>query len=223
MPPLTAPEALETSMIHSLAGLLDEGGISRTRPFRAPHHTASMARDRGRRTRREKPGEVSLAHNGVLFLDEFPEYTRAVLETLRQPIETGEVIVARANAHVRYPCRFLLIAAANPCRCGQLYDADQACGRAPVCGEEYLSRISGPLMDRFDLRLEVPPVSYRDLDVPPGGETSRAIAARVADARARQAERFGKLGSGRPRQRRCRGARSWTRSRRRMRRARRCC
>jgi magnesium chelatase family protein len=195
LPPLSAAEALETSMIHSLAGLLDEGGISRTRPFRAPHHTASMAAIVGG-GRGAKPGEVSLAHNGVLFLDEFPEYTRAVLETLRQPIETGEVIVARANAHVRYPCRFMLIAAANPCRCGQLYDADQACGRAPVCGEEYLSRISGPLMDRFDLRLEVPPVSYRDLDVPPGGETSRAIAARVAEARARQAERFGKLGSG---------------------------
>jgi magnesium chelatase family protein len=99
-----------------------------------------------------------------------------VLETLRQPIETGEVIVARANAHIRYPCRFLLLAAANPCRCGHLYDADQACGRAPVCGQEYLARISGPLMDRFDLRLEVPPVSYRDLDVPPGGETSAVIA-----------------------------------------------
>jgi magnesium chelatase family protein len=91
-----------------------------------------------------------------------------VLETLRQPIETGEVIVARANAHIRYPCRFLLLAAANPCRCGHLYDADQACGRAPVCGEEYLARISGPLMDRFDLRLEVPPVSYRDLEMPRG-------------------------------------------------------
>jgi magnesium chelatase family protein len=195
MPPLTAPEALETSMIHSIAGLLDEGGISRTRPFRAPHHTASMAAIAGG-GRGAKPGEVSLAHNGVLFLDEFPEYPRAVLETLRQPIETGEVIVARANAHVRYPCRFLLLAAANPCRCGHLYDADQACGRAPVCGEEYLGRISGPLMDRFDLRLEVPPVSYRDLDVPPGGDTSEAIAERVACARARQADRFVKLGAG---------------------------
>jgi magnesium chelatase family protein len=194
MPPLTAPEALETSMIHSIAGLLDEGGISRTRPFRAPHHTASMAALVGG-GRGAKPGEVSLAHNGVLFLDEFPEYTRAVLETLRQPIETGEVIVARANAHIRYPCRFLLLAAANPCRCGHLYDADQACGRAPVCGEEYLARISGPLMDRFDLRLEVPPVSYRDLEMAPGGETSATIAARVADARARQADRFEKLGS----------------------------
>ncbi|MFW5641916.1 MAG: ATP-binding protein, partial [Roseicyclus sp.] len=141
-----------------------------------------------------KPGEISLAHNGVLFLDEFPEYQRAVLETLRQPIETGEVIVARANAHVRYPCRFLLVAAANPCRCGHLYDADQACGRAPVCGQDYLSRISGPLMDRFDLRLEVPPVSYRDLEVPAGGETSSAIAERVAAARDIQTARFAALG-----------------------------
>jgi magnesium chelatase family protein len=204
MPPLTAPEALETSMIHSLAGLLEEGGISRTRPFRAPHHTASMAAIVGG-GRGAKPGEVSLAHNGVLFLDEFPEYPRAVLETLRQPIETGEVIVARANAHIRYPCRFLLLAAANPCRCGHLYDADQACSRAPVCGEDYLSRISGPLMDRFDLRLEVPPVSYRDLDMPPGGDTSLAIAARVADARDRQARPIPRPGLTGPRQCRCRG------------------
>jgi magnesium chelatase family protein len=192
LPPLSAAEALETSMIHSLAGLLDEGGISRTRPFRAPHHTASMAAIVGG-GRGAKPGEVSLAHNGVLFLDEFPEYPRAVLETLRQPIETGEVIVARANAHVRYPCRFLLVAAANPCRCGHLYDADQACGRAPVCGQDYLSRISGPLMDRFDLRLEVPPVSWRDLDMPADGEASRVIAGRVAAARDIQAARFAGL------------------------------
>jgi len=194
MPPLTAPEALETSMIHSIAGLLDEGGISRTRPFRSPYHTASMAAIAGG-GRGAKPGEVSLAHNGVLFLDEFPEYARAVLETLRQPIETGEVVVARANAHIRYPCRFLLLAATNPCRCGNLYDADQACSRAPICGEEYLNRISGPLMDRFDLRLEVPPVSYRDLDIPPGGDTSETIAARVAKARAHQAKRFERLGT----------------------------
>ena len=193
LPPLTAPEALETSMVHSLAGLLDEGGISRTRPFRQPHHTASMAAIIGG-GRGAKPGEVSLAHNGVLFLDEFPEYQRSVLETLRQPIETGEVVVARANAHVSYPCRFLLVAAANPCRCGHLYDADQACGRAPVCGEDYLGRISGPLMDRFDLRLEVPPVSIQDLDRAPTGERSAQIAARVAAARDIQTSRFAGLG-----------------------------
>jgi magnesium chelatase family protein len=182
-------------MIHSLAGLLDEGGISRTRPFRAPHHTASMAAIVGG-GRGAKPGEISLAHNGVLFLDEFPEYPRAVLETLRQPIETGEVVVARANAHVKYPCRFLLVAAANPCRCGHLYDAEQACGRAPVCGQDYLSRISGPLMDRFDLRIEVPAVSYRDLEAPAGGESSAKIAARVRAARKIQADRFAGLDCG---------------------------
>ena len=194
LPALSAPEALETSMIHSLAGLLDDGGISRTRPFRAPHHTASMAAIVGG-GRGAKPGEISLAHNGVLFLDEFPEYPRAVLETLRQPIETGDVVVARANAHVTYPCRFLLIAAANPCRCGQLYDAAQACGRAPLCGVDYMGRISGPLMDRFDLRLEVPPVAYADLDLPATGERSAVVAKRVAAARAVQAARFSALGA----------------------------
>ena len=189
LPPLTPMEALETSMIHSLAGLLDEGGISRTRPFREPHHTASMAAIVGG-GRGAKPGEISLAHNGVLFMDEFPEFPRMVLETLRQPIETGEVMVARANAHVKYPCRFLLVAAANPCKCGYLTDPERACSRAPNCGEDYLGRISGPLMDRFDLRIEVPPVAFTDLDLPSDGETSAAVAARVAEARAVQEARF---------------------------------
>lgn len=189
MPPLTPAEALETSMIHSLAGLLDEGGISRERPFREPHHTASMAAIVGG-GRGARPGEVSLAHNGVLFLDEFPEFSRPVLETLRQPLETGEVMVARANAHIRYPCRFLLVAAANPCRCGYLSDPARACGRAPGCGEDYLGRISGPLLDRFDLRIDVPPVAYADLNLPSSGESSVDVAARVAAARDRQTERF---------------------------------
>lgn len=189
LPPLTPAEALETSMIHSRAGLLREGGISRARPFREPHHTASVAALVGG-GRGAGPGEISLAHNGVLFLDELPEYPRAVLETLRQPVETGEVVVARANAHVRYPCRFLLVAAANPCRCGHLGDAARACGRAPACGEDYLGRISGPLLDRFDLRVEVPPVAFADLDLPGSGESSATVAARVAAARALQAERY---------------------------------
>ncbi|WP_322865192.1 YifB family Mg chelatase-like AAA ATPase [Aquicoccus sp. G2-2] len=189
LPPLSATEALETSMIHSLSGLLDEGGISRTRPFREPHHTASMAAIVGG-GRSARPGEISLAHNGVLFMDEFPEFPRTVLETLRQPIETGEVVVSRANAHVRYPCRFLLMAAANPCKCGYLPDPARACTRAPLCGQDYLGRISGPLMDRFDLRIEVPPVAYSDLDLPPSGDTSAEVAARVATARAVQASRF---------------------------------
>ncbi|NBE06656.1 YifB family Mg chelatase-like AAA ATPase [Paragemmobacter ruber] len=189
LPPLSAAEALETSMIHSLAGLISEGGISRTRPFREPHHTASMAAIVGG-GKGAKPGEISLAHNGVLFLDEFPEFARPVLETLRQPIETGEVVVARANAHIRYPCRFLLIAAANPCKCGYLTDPSRACTKAPICGEDYLGRISGPLMDRFDLRVEAPPVAWQDLDLPPTGDSSATVAARVAAARARQTARF---------------------------------
>jgi magnesium chelatase family protein len=190
LPPLSPAEALETSMIHSLAGLLDEGGISRARPFREPHHTASVAAIVGG-GRGAKPGEISLAHNGVLFMDEFPEFPRTVLETLRQPIETGEVVVARANAHTRYPCRFLLIAAANPCKCGYMAEPARACARVPQCGEDYLGRISGPLMDRFDLRVEVPPVAFSDLDLPASGDSSAEVAARVARARDVQAVRFG--------------------------------
>ncbi|MFK7940194.1 MAG: YifB family Mg chelatase-like AAA ATPase [Roseovarius sp.] len=189
LPPLTPPEALETSMIHSMVGLLDEGGICRTRPFREPHHTASMAAIVGG-GRRAHPGEISLAHNGVLFMDEFPEFSRAVLETLRQPIETGQVMVARANAHVKYPCQFMLIAAANPCKCGHLADPGRACTRAPLCGEDYMGRISGPLMDRFDLRVDVPPVAFTDLDLPSDGDSSAQVAERVAAARAVQQARF---------------------------------
>ncbi|QYK41196.1 MAG: YifB family Mg chelatase-like AAA ATPase [Paracoccaceae bacterium] len=189
LPPLSAVEALETSMVQSLAGLMGEGGISRTRPFCEPHHTASMAAIVGG-GKGAKPGQISLAHNGVLFMDEFPEFPRAVLETLRQPIETGEVVVARANAHVRYPCRFLLVAAANPCRCGFMTDPARACARVPACGQDYLGRISGPLMDRFDLRVEVPPVAWRDLDLPSDGESSASVAARVAAARDRQSRRY---------------------------------
>lgn len=189
LPPMSPREALDTSMIHSLAGLMDEGGITRNRPFQEPHHTASMAAIVGG-GKGAKPGQISLAHNGVLFMDEFPEFARPVLETLRQPIEAGEVVIARANAHVRYPCRFLLVAAANPCRCGHQFDPARACSRAPVCGEDYMSRISGPLMDRFDLRIEVPPVSFTDLDLPPTGESTATVAARVAAARDLQAERY---------------------------------
>jgi magnesium chelatase family protein len=189
LPPLSAIEALETSMIHSLAGLLSEGGISRARPFREPHHTASMAAIVGG-GKGAKPGEISLAHNGVLFMDEFPEFPRAVLETLRQPIETGEIMVARANAHIRYPCQFLLVAAANPCKCGYMSDPARACAKVPLCGEDYLGRISGPLMDRFDLRVEVPPVAYTDLDLPSHGDTSARVAARVTAARNLQTARF---------------------------------
>ncbi len=189
LPALNAQEALETSMIHSLAGLLSEGGISKTRPFRDPHHTASMAAIVGG-GRGAKPGEISLAHNGVLFLDELPEFSRQVLETLRQPVENGNVMVARANAHVKYPCKFMLISAANPCRCGYLADPARACARVPQCGQDYLGRVSGPLMDRFDLRVEVPPVTLQDLSLEQPKEGSADIAKRVATARDIQTERY---------------------------------
>lgn len=189
MPPLSPAEALETSMIHSLAGLLDEGGICRTRPCRDPHHTLSMAALVGG-GRTALPGEISLAHHGVLFLDEFPEYPRQVLETLRQPLETGEVAVARANAHVRYPCKFLLVAAANPCRCGYMAEPERACARAPHCGADYMDKISGPLMDRFDLQVQLPPVAFADLDQPALGEPSTHIADRIAAARDIQQDRY---------------------------------
>lgn len=190
LPELSPSEALETSMVHSRAGMIDAGGISRRRPYRSPHHTASMAAIVGG-GKGALPGEISLAHNGVLFMDELPEFPGSVLETLRQPIETGDVTVARANAHVKYPCQFLLIAAANPCKCGYLPDPARACARVPVCGEDYLGRISGPLMDRFDLRVDVPPVSYSDLgrEAPPG-EESKHVSIRVAAARARQTARY---------------------------------
>ena len=191
LPPLNAMEALETSMIQSVAGFWGSDGIQSTRPFRERHHTASMAAIVGG-GKGAKPGEISLAHNGILFLDELPEFPRHVLETLRQPLETGEVMISRANAHVKYPCKFSLIAAANPCKCGFMTDPDQACGRAPNCGNDYLGRISGPLMDRFDLRIEVPVVRFQDLSLPASGERSHVIAKRVLEARALQDTRFSK-------------------------------
>jgi magnesium chelatase family protein len=189
LPPLSASEALETSIIHSLSGLLGEGGINRARPFREPHHTASMAAIVGG-GRGAQPGEVSLAHNGVLFMDEFPEFPRGVLESLRQPVESGEIMVARANAHILYPARFMLVAAANPCKCGYLPDPDRACAKVPMCGSDYLGRISGPLMDRFDVRFEVPPVQFTDLELPPSGDSSEVVAQRVAAARSIQRVRY---------------------------------
>jgi magnesium chelatase family protein len=189
LPQLDAREALEISMIQSLAGALEGGAISRIRPFRNPHHSASMAALVGGGLK-VKPGEVSLAHLGVLFLDELPEFARVVLDSLRQPIETGEAVVARANAHLRYPARFQLVAAMNPCRCGYLSDPHQACGRAPKCAVDYQSRISGPLFDRIDIHVDVAAVSAADLALPPPAEGSADVAARVAKARAIQRERF---------------------------------
>ncbi len=192
LPALDAREALEVSMIHSVAGLLEGGRLSRQRPFRDPHHSASLAAMVGGGMR-AKPGEVSLAHNGVLFLDELPEFQRPTLEALRQPVETGAAVVARANAHVTYPARFQLVAAMNPCRCGHLDDPAIACARAPRCARDYQARISGPLFDRIDLHVEVPAVSPADLSLPPPAEGSEQVAARVATARKVQAERYARL------------------------------
>jgi magnesium chelatase family protein len=189
LPPLTPVEALEVSMVASVAGTLEEGRISRTRPFRSPHHSASMAALTGGGLR-VRPGEVSLAHLGVLFLDELPEFQRAVLDSLRQPLETGSVDVARANAHVTYPARVQLIAAMNPCRCGYLGDPALGCSRAPRCGADYQAKVSGPMLDRIDLHVEVDPVSAADLSLPPPAEGSAEVASRVAAARAVQVERL---------------------------------
>jgi magnesium chelatase family protein len=192
LPPLDPSEALEVSMVHSVAGVLREGRLMRERPFRDPHHSASLAALVGGGLR-ARPGEVSLAHLGVLFLDELPEFQRAALESLRQPLESGRASVARANAHVTYPARVQLVAAMNPCRCGHLDDAARACGRAPRCAQEYQARISGPLFDRIDLHIEVPAVLPGDLALPPPAEGSAAVARRVAAARARQAARYAAL------------------------------
>ncbi|WP_370182864.1 YifB family Mg chelatase-like AAA ATPase [Alteriqipengyuania sp.] len=188
LPPLTPAEALEVSMVQSIAGLLEGGRISRARPFRAPHHSASMAALTGGGLK-VRPGEVSLAHLGVLFLDELPEFQRPVLDSLRQPLETGKVDVARANAHVSFPARVQLIAAMNPCRCGHLGDPSLACSRAPKCAADYQSKVSGPMLDRIDLHVEVEPVSASDLALPPPAEGSAEVGARVAAAREVQGAR----------------------------------
>ena len=198
LPPLDPAEILEVSMIASLAGQLPDGKLTRRRPFRNPHHSASMAALIGGGLR-AKPGEVSLAHLGVLFLDELPEFSRQVLDSLRQPLETGRAVVARANAHVSYPARVQLVAAMNPCRCGYLADPAQACSRAPKCGADYQAKLSGPLLDRMDLHIDVPAVEAADLALPPPREGSAAVALRVAATREIQRQRFaGKSQGGAP-------------------------
>jgi len=189
LPPLDAAEALEVSMVQSVAGTLSGGKLTRARPFRSPHHSASMAALTGGGLK-VKPGEVSLAHLGVLFLDELPEFQRAVLDSLRQPLETGTVSVARANAHVTFPARVQLVAAMNPCRCGHLGDASLACARAPKCAADYQSKVSGPLLDRIDLHVDVAAVTAADLVLPPPAEGSAEVAARVAAARGVQTARY---------------------------------
>ena len=193
LPPLDAGEALEVSMIASIAGHLGDGRLRRRRPFRNPHHSSSMAAMIGGGSK-ARPGEVSLAHGGVLFLDELPECSRQVLESLRQPIESGRAVVARANAHVTYPARFQFISAMNPCRCGHLGDPELACSRAPRCAEDYQRKLSGPLLDRIDMHIQVPNVSPADLDLPPAQEGSVEVAARIEAARALQRSRYEGVG-----------------------------
>ena len=189
LPDLDPAEALEVSMIASVAGGLEGGRLIRARPFRSPHHSASMPALVGGGLR-VRPGEVSLAHLGILFLDELPEFQRSVLDSLRQPLETGEVSVARANAHVTFPARVQMVAAMNPCRCGHLGDPALACSRAPRCAADYQAKVSGPLLDRIDLHVEVQAVSAADLVLPPPAEGSAEVGARVAAARARQTARY---------------------------------
>lgn len=194
LPPLEPRELLEVSMIASIVGALS-GGLTDCRPFRAPHHSASMAAMVGGGLK-VKPGEASLAHHGVLFLDEFPEFSPAVLDSLRQPMETAECVIARANYRVTYPARFQLVAAMNPCRCGMAGEPGHRCARGPRCQSDYMGRISGPLLDRIDLRVDVPAVSARDLISPSKPEPSATVAERVAVARAVQRQRFARHGSG---------------------------
>ncbi|EEE45634.1 YifB family Mg chelatase-like AAA ATPase [Roseibium alexandrii] len=193
LPPLTPRELLEVSMIASLAGELADGKLSDRRPFRAPHHSASMAALVGGGLR-AKPGEVSLAHNGVLFLDELPEFNPQVLDSLRQPLETGEAIIARANHRVTYPARIQMVAAMNPCRCGHAGEPGHQCRRGERCVTEYQARISGPFLDRIDLRIEVPAVTAADLIGPAESEPSSEVAKRVLVARKLQEQRFFDLG-----------------------------
>lgn len=192
LPPLTPREALDVSMIHSIAGMLDGERLVSARPFRDPHHSSSQPAMIGGGSR-AKPGEITLAHHGVLFLDELPEFPRGVLEALRQPMETGKALVSRVNYHVSFPARFQLIAAMNPCKCGYLDDPALACNKAPRCAGDYQSKISGPIFDRIDIHVDVPAVSLQDLGAPATGETTAVVAARVAHARAIQKERLASL------------------------------
>jgi magnesium chelatase family protein len=193
LPPLQPDELLEVSMIASIAGAIADGALTRRRPFRAPHHSASMAALVGGGFR-ARPGEASLAHHGVLFLDELPEFAPQVLDSLRQPLESGEAAIARANYRIAYPARFQLVAAMNPCRCGRAGEPGHACARGPRCAADYQARVSGPLLDRLDIRIVVPAVSAADLIAPAPAEPSAVVAERVAAARAVQRERYRALG-----------------------------
>ena len=192
LPPLTVREALETAMIHSVAGILGDE-IDFCRPFRAPHHSASTPALVGG-GKRGVPGEISLAHNGVLFLDELPEFQRSTLDALRQPLESQTAVIARVEAHITYPANFQLIAAMNPCRCGHLGTNGHICSRAPLCAAEYLSKLSGPFLDRFDMQIEVPPADPYELTSDRVGTDSLSMRQKVVQVREICAERCQKLG-----------------------------
>jgi len=181
LPPITAAEALEVTMIHSIAGQLQDDGLIWHRPFRDPHHSSSVPALVGGGVR-ARPGEVSLAHGGILFLDELAEWQRPHLDALRQTIETRKAVVSRANHHITYPAKFQLIAAMNPCRCGYLGDPARACARAPICSQQYLAKISGPMLDRFDLMIEVPEVPIHQMLEKTQQENSATIRDRIIAA-----------------------------------------
>jgi magnesium chelatase family protein len=189
LPPLVPEEALELSMLYSLSGLLPDGRLLHERPFRAPHHSASLPALVGGGTK-AKPGEITLAHHGVLFLDELPEFARNTLEALRQPLESRQVVVARANYHFTYPAHFQLVAAMNPCPCGYLGDPKQSCGKAPACAQKYMTRLSGPLLDRIDLTVDVGYLDFSAWGAEKAGEASETVLKRVMQARKKQADRF---------------------------------
>ncbi len=195
LPPLTQDEALESSTIHSVCGVLPRsGGLLAQRPFRSPHHTISDVGLMGGGSH-ITPGEISLAHHGVLFLDELPEFARRTLETLRQPLESGVVTISRASGSMDFPCQFMFVAAMNPCPCGYLGDSTHRCRCSPADVARYRKKISGPLLDRFDIIIEVPPVSPASLLSKPDGESSAAIRERVVAARARQMQRYADTGA----------------------------
>lgn len=195
LPPLNPREMLDVSMIASIAGTLRNGALSDRRPFRAPHHSASMAALVGG-GHNARPGEVSLAHNGVLFLDELPEFQPQALDSLRQPLESGETVIARANAKVTYPARVQLIAAMNPCKCGLAGTPGHTCRRGDRCAADYQGRVSGPFLDRIDIRIDVPAVSAADMiESGAPGESSASVASRVPQARDIQRERYAALGA----------------------------
>ena len=192
LPELEKKEILQINMIHSISGKITDGKLIDRRPFREVHHSCSMPAMIGGGSK-AKPGEISLAHNGVLFLDELAEFPRVVLDSLRQPLESGKVTISRVNSHLTYPADFQLITAMNPCRCGYLDNAKKACNRAPICGQEYRNKISGPLLDRIDIIIQVPQIDFFNQQSNQSNlvsESSKEVLARVKKARDFQKQRY---------------------------------